>query len=165
MVAKSVDRVIPALVKRMAATEPFQAQPHAPRGAVSRNGVHHVFRTRRPKAARRRQPRRDRRLVKTQKTDDDQPRHRSNSLSNWRVNSSSGASAAARRGLRTISSAGSMRSRRTRSCSRMRRRIRFRMTAFPTARGIVKPIRGPWGRGDVAADSGAGECRYRNATK
>jgi len=154
----SVNRVITALMKWMAAAEPFQPQPDAAQDTVSRDGVHHVLRTGRPEAARRRQPGRNGCFIKSQQAENDHARHRSISLSNCRVNSANGASAAARRGFRTMSNAGSICFNRTRSCSRIRRRIRLRITAFPTARGIVKPMRGPSSR--LVA-----EGRNRKATK
>ena len=59
---------------------------------------------------------------------------------------SNGAAAALRRGLMTISQRGPAAARARRTASRTRRRMRLRTTAFPIARGTVKPIRGPGGR-------------------
>lgn len=163
MVAKSMDGVVTAVMKRMTSAEPFQAEPDAARRAVPGDGVHHVFRAGGTETAGGWQPWRNGHLVKTQNAEYDHARHRSINLSNWRVRSAMGASAAARRGLRTISRVGSICSRRTRSCSRMRRRIRLRTTALPMARGIVNPILGPPSR--IAAVPETAECRSRKATK
>jgi hypothetical protein len=59
---------------------------------------------------------------------------------------SKGAAAALGRGLITISHWGPAAERASRTASRTRRRMRLRTTAFPIARGTVKPIRGPGGR-------------------
>jgi hypothetical protein len=48
-----------------------------------------------------------------------------------------------RRGLNTIDHSEFRESSSSRTASRMRRRIRFRTTALPSARGVVKPTRGP----------------------
>lgn len=165
MVAESVDRVITARVKRVAAAEPFTAQPNAADDAIPGHGVHHVLRTGRPETASRGQPGRDGCLIKSQQADDDYARHRSISLSNCRIKSGRGASAAARRGFKTISRHASNSRRWRRNCSRIRRRIRLRITAFPTARGMVNPTRGPVVRRTSGLDPGADGCRNRKATK
>lgn len=59
-------------------------------------------------------------------------------------NSATVASTTVRLGLNTIhQSASSTGNNSSRTCSRNRRLIRFRTTALPKARGVVKPIRGP----------------------
>jgi hypothetical protein len=57
-----------------------------------------------------------------------------------------GAPAALRRGLMTMSHLGPAAESAKRTASRTRRRMRLRTTAFPIARGTVKPTRGPGGR-------------------
>lgn len=60
-----------------------------------------------------------------------------------------GASINARRGLMTMSHLGAILDKRILTASRSLRFMRFRFTAFPSARGSVKPMRGPstrsWG--------------------
>jgi hypothetical protein len=47
--------------------------------------------------------------------------------------------------LKTMDHCGFSPSRSRRTASRTRRLMRFRATALPSARGVVKPIRGPSG--------------------
>src|SRR5215469_1998894 len=63
--------------------------------------------------------------------------------SSSRPRSAGVASEAARRGLITISHSGANSKRRSRIISRSRLFRRFRTTALPSARGVVKPKRGP----------------------
>ena len=98
------------------------------------------------KTARRWQKRRNKPFIGTQDHDYSLA-HCAISRSNSRLNSFGDAAKAARRGLNTISHSGANSSTRTRSISRNRLFTRFRTTAFPSARGKVKPNRGPafWG--------------------
>ena len=66
-------------------------------------------------------------------------------VSTSRCNSCVEASSALRRGLMTMDHWGFNRSRDRRTASRTRRLMRLRTTAFPSARGVVKPICGPSG--------------------
>ena len=127
----------------MTAADSLDAHPDAARHAVTRNGFLHVFRAGRIEPARARKHGRDPALVKP-KGRDYGCSHRDNSLSISRSSCSGAASSTARRGLMTRSQRRSTRAKRSRSISRIRRFARLRFVALPKARGMVKPMRGPW---------------------
>jgi len=129
-------------MKRMAAQQPPRTHPDAARGSIFIDGFQHVFRTRGMETAGRRQKRRNAALV-TFKDGDYDFAHCVIRRPTSRRRSSVEAVSAARRRLMTISHSGANSWRRTRSISRIRLFIRFRTTAFPKARGRVKPKRGP----------------------
>jgi hypothetical protein len=93
--------------------------------------------------ARRGQQRRDEPLIAPQDGNHGFP-HCVMSRSSSRCKSAEEAVSALRRGLITMSHSGTNSWRRRRSISRKRLFTRFRTTAFPRARGRVKPKRGPW---------------------
>jgi len=129
-------------MERMAATEPLQAEPDSLHRPVELNRLTHIFRAGRMEAAGRRKKRRDHALVDDEESDESRlqrAKRRRTSVCksvNWQ-------SRVLRRGLNTIDHSEFRESSSSRTASRMRRRIRFRTTAFPSARGVVKPIRGP----------------------
>ncbi len=94
-------------------------------------------------SARRGQQRGHEPLVDAQASDHNFP-HWLASRSSSRRRSSEEAVRALRRGLITISHSGTKSLRRRRNISRKRLFTRFLTTAFPRARGRVKPKRGPW---------------------
>jgi hypothetical protein len=94
------------------------------------------------KPAGRRQKRREEALVETQSGDYRFP-HCVTSRSRARRSSAGDAVQASRRGFITISQAGENSGKRTRSASRKRLFIRFRLGALPNFRGIVNPSLGP----------------------
>ena len=126
----------------MAAREPAQTHPDTPGRAVTFNGFVHIFRTARVEAARGGQKGGDTNLIYAESPRQDPLQRRRSRSTSLRI-SAMGASSALRRGLMTMDHWGFSRSRQRRIASRTRRRIRLRMTALPTARGRVKPIRGP----------------------
>src|SRR5579862_4672894 len=129
-------------MKWMAAQQAAGTHPNAARGSILIDGFQHVFRTGGMETAGRRQKRRHEALVAFQDDDYDFA-HCVTSRSTSRRRSSVEAVSAVRRGLMTISHSGANSWSRTLSISRIRLFIRFRMTAFPKARGRVKPKRGP----------------------
>ena len=140
--ASLADRIEAAHMERMAAQQTAQSHPDAPQGAIAIHCFHHVFRTGGRKPAGRRQERRNETFIETQSSDYCFL-HCATNRSTSRRSSSTGAAIAGRRGLITISHSGATSGNRTRSASRSRRFTRFRNTAFPKARGTVKPSRGP----------------------
>ncbi len=133
-------------MKRMAAAQTPQTQPDPTHGAMMGNGLGHVLRASGAKAAGRRQQRRKPSLVKCQRANQPGANHREHraiSFSTSARSRSRGASSATRRGLKTIQHLAGNRCRSSRISSRSRRRMRFRWTDLPTARGSVNPKRGP----------------------
>ena len=144
----------------MAAAETAQPHPDPSCRAVPFDGFPHVVRTGRIEPAGRRQKGGDPTFVPTQ-TPRQEALHRKKRRSISRRSSVNGTFSDLRRGLMTIDHCGFSQSRCWRTASRMRRRMRLRTTAFPIARGRVKPIRGvslSATRRQKAAKSGPG-CR------
>ncbi len=140
------DGIKTAGMKWMAAAQTAQSQPYPARGAVVGNRLGHVLRTSGAKPAGRWQQRRKPSLVKCQRAYQPGANHREHRAINFSTSARSrsrGASSATRRGLKTIQQLAGKRCCSRRMISRSRRRIRFRWTDLPTARGKVKPKRGP----------------------
>ena len=129
-------------MKWMTTEQPQGAHPDAPRSPILLHRFQHVFRTSGMKPAGGRKKHGDEPFIEAQ-TDNYGFPHRVTNRSNARRNSSGVASSAARRGLITMSHSGENSCKRKRRTSRNRRFIRFLVTAFPNARGMVKPRRGP----------------------
>ena len=123
----------------MAAGQALQAQPDALRRTVVLNGLHHVFGTGGVEAASGRQQGRDPALVRAEQ----HQQHLSISLPISRSTCSQGAVRAPRRRFITIHQDGASRQKFRRRHSLTRRFMRLRPTAFPKARGVVKPTRAP----------------------
>ena len=130
-------------MERMAAQHASKAQRDSAPRAVFLDSFQHIFRTGWMEAAGGWQQRRKKALVETQSRDYRFP-HCVTNRSTARRSSSGDAIRAARRGLITISHCGPISGRRTRRISRNRLFTRFRLTAFPNARGTVNPSLGPW---------------------
>ena len=144
-----------ALVEGVAAAEPLQAEPDSLRRPVELNCLTHIFRTRGMEAAGRGKKRRDHALVDDEESDESRlqrAKRRRTSVCksvNWQPR-------VLRRGLNTMDHSEFRESSSSRTASRMRRRIRFRTTALPSARGVVKPMRGPgigfvWSSGSLGS--------------
>ena len=127
-------------MERMASAQSSQAHPHALYRAMLSDCLHHVFRTSRIVAAGGRQKGRNKELVPFQDTDKD-PLHLAKTRLTSPRNSVKGASRTVRRGLKTITQPVGRDASSLRTVSRSRRRIRFLLTALPSARGTVKPKR------------------------
>src|SRR5579883_3367827 len=140
------DRIDSTGMKRMTARQPAQAHPNTLSDSVLLHGVAHVLRACRIKTARRGQHRRNDELVQPDDSYENpppkDPLQRANRRDTSRTISGRGASEALRRGLITIDHLGFSPSRHDLTASRKRRLMRFRTTAFPMARGTVKPMRG-----------------------
>ena len=134
------NRVVSALVKRVTPAQPLQSHPYAAYYPVLCNGFTHVLRASWVISAGRRQERRNKELVPSQEDDQD-CLHRANIRPTSRHKSSNGASKTERRGLKTTDQFAGRPSNCERTACRIRRLIRLRCTAFPTARGTVKPKR------------------------
>ncbi len=132
--------VITALMKGMAAAEPLHAHPHATQHSMPGNGFHHVHRTRRIVAAGRRQKRRNKQFVTLQNANQDSL-HRANIRPISRRRSSKGASRTLRLGLKTMDQFSGEAWSSLPTASLIRRLMRFRRTALPSARGTVNPKR------------------------
>jgi len=131
-----------ALMKRMAAAKPLQAEPDSLRRPVQLNCLTHVLRARRMEAAGRGKKRGDHAFVDDEESDESRlqrAKRRRTSVCKS-VNSQS---RVLRRGLNTIDHSELKESSSSRTASRIRRRMRFRATALPSARGVVKPMRDP----------------------
>jgi hypothetical protein len=129
-----------ALVKRVAPAKPQQPQPDTFAASVALDRFDHVFRARRIVTAGRGKQRGNERLIPSQDTDD-KALHLQKTRFISRQRSGRGASNAVLRGLKTRTQPSASAWSSARTASRMRRRIRFRMTAFPNARGHVNPNR------------------------
>src|SRR6185312_2148281 len=129
-------------MERVAPAETFQAHPHSARRAMRFNRLTHIFRTRRMEAARRGQQRRYQELVSLKDVDENLP-HRIKRRRTSVRSSVNGHFSALRRGLKTIDHSELNCDSSSRTASRMRRLMRLRMTALPSARGVVNPTRGP----------------------
>jgi hypothetical protein len=136
----SADGIVPAFMERMATAEPFEAHPYSSQRATLRYGFHHVLGAGWIVAASRGQERRNKNLVKSESGDQD-CLHRANTRPISRHRSLKGASRTVRLGLNTTAQSVGRVSSRVRTAARMRRLMRFRYTAFPTARGTVNPKR------------------------
>lgn len=142
-------------MKRVTSTKPQQTHPHTLHRAMLRDCFHHVFRTSGIVAAGGRQKRRDKELVPFQDTDKN-PLHLAKTRFTSPRSSLKGASRTVRRGLKTITQPVGSDANSLRTVSRSRRRIRFLLTALPSARGTVNPNR----------DTSAGSLlRRQKATK
>ena len=137
-------RVDSPRVERMAPRQTPRREPAAPGGAEPSDRFARIDRTSGMKPASRWEQWRDPLFVGVQDRDQE-ALHCRKTLLTSRRNSSNGAAAAARLGLNTTSHRRSSLSISWRTASRRRRLIRFRMTALPSARGVVRPIRGPSG--------------------
>ncbi len=126
----------------MTTGEPPDAPPGSVNNPVSLNRLAHVVRARRIKAASRRKKRRDPGFIKPQDKNQG-PAHRRNMRSTSFSSSVKGADITERRGLITMDHCGLNWWSLLRTASRTRRLMRLRTTALPSARGTVKPIRGP----------------------
>ena len=129
-------------VKGMTTRQPAQPHPHAAGGSVTFYRFPHVIRTARIEAARRGEQWRKRDLVQSQRPDH-KPLQRTKRRCTSRCSSGKGAWSDFNRGLMTMNHCGFSRSRVQRTASRNRRLMRFRTTAGPSARGTVRPMRGP----------------------
>jgi hypothetical protein len=138
----SADGIKSTLMKRMTAQQPPAAHPYPAPHAILLHRFQHVFRAGGMKAARRRQERRDKSLVETQRGDYCFPHCVTSRSSAWR-SSAADAVQASRRGLITISHTGANSDKRTRKASRKRLFMRFRLGALPNFRGMVNPSLGP----------------------
>jgi hypothetical protein len=146
------------VVKRMTAAKALQAQPYSFRGSVSFNRFAHVLGTRRMEAAGGGQERRNQTLVPAEGEDEASPdtsvepevsveaavrahliKRRLTSV----CSSVKRQSRTFRRGLNTIDHSGLSDASSSRTASRIRRLMRLRTTALPSAFGAVKPTRGP----------------------
>ena len=140
-----------AFVERMTAAEAFQAKPHARPGSMNRDRLAHVVRAGGVKTACRRKERRNQSLVRGDESDEDRARcpgnpaslHRKKRRRTSACSSLNKQSRVVRRGLKTMDHSGLSWASSRRAASRIRRRIRLRTTALPSARGVVKPTRGP----------------------
>jgi len=132
----------PAGVKRMTTRQPAQSHPHAADRSVPFDRFPHVIRTARIEAAGSGEQWRKRDFVQEQRADH-KPLQRRKRRSTSRWSSGRGALRAFNRGLMTMDHCGFSRSRVKRTASRNRRLMRFRATAEPSARGTVRPMRGP----------------------
>ena len=135
---------MPAYAERLAAQKALQSHPNAQQGTMFSDSFHHVNRTGGVKTAGGWQERRDPPFVESQRGENGYL-HREATLATSRRRSSKLASSAARRGLNTTIQFLANAWRSSRTASRMRRRIRFLLTALPNARGVVKPNSGPVG--------------------
>jgi hypothetical protein len=129
-------------MKRMTTRQPAQSHPHAPDRSVPFHRFSHVTRTTRIEAARRGEQWGKRDLIQSQRPDHE-PLQRWKRRSTSRCSSGKGALRAFNRGLMTMDHCGFSRSNVKRTASRNRRLMRLRMTAGPSARGTVRPMRGP----------------------
>ena len=153
------DGVKTALVEGMAAGEPLQTKPDTLRRPVDFDGLAHVHRAGRVIAAGGREKGGEEALVETQGGGQDPGDgagaggigtggrgdfwlHREKRRCTSARSSSNEHSSVLRRGLNTMDHCGFRFGSSRRTASRTRRRTRLRTTAFPSARGVVKPIRG-----------------------
>ncbi len=134
------DRVISALMKGMALRQSLHTQPYASRAAIVPYGVQHVLGAGGTETTGRRQPGRKRHFVQPQQKYQT-PLHLANTRPTSRHRSSYGAVKTVRRGLNTTAQSFGRTVHCVRTASRMRRFMRLRNTALPSARGTVKPKR------------------------
>lgn len=145
----------------MTTKEPPDSQPQTRQQTMLFDGLVHIFRAGWVKTACGRKQRRYAPLVQTQDACHEFT-HRSNSrrTSVSRVRNS--IESRGLRGLNTMSHTGGRPARFSRTASRIRRFMRLRTTAFPIARGTVKPTRGPSSRDSCRRQNAANkgqECR------
>jgi len=140
-------RIPPAAVQRVATQQASDCLSTAAPHAESLNGIMSVFRTGGGKAASRRQPGRDYKLVRSEQgqheTASQRSAHRttpSNDKSSA-LNSSNARVDTELRGFTTISMLRGSLGRAVRNISRTRRLIRFLSCAGPNLRGVVSPKR------------------------
>jgi hypothetical protein len=126
----------------MTTGEPSQTEPDTLRRPVYFDRLSHVIRTRGIKAAGGREQRRDHAFVGNEESDETRAQ-RANRRRTSVCRSVNMQSSVLRRGLNTIDHSGFRESSSSRTASRIRRLIRLRTTAFPRARGVVNPTRGP----------------------
>ncbi len=150
----SDDRIVTAFVERVAAAQPLHTQPHALNGSVFFDRLEHVLGACRIISASGRQERRDHQFVALEGHGYD-CLHLANNRPTSRRKSSNGASSTLRRGLKTIFQLSGSRSNWDRTASRIRRFSRLRVTAFPNARGTVKPKRAGVGGPDARRQKAA----------
>jgi hypothetical protein len=143
--ARLTNGIKPSLVERMASQQPPESQPYTACRSIFAYGLQHVLRTGWIKPASGWQHRRKPALVEPQQRHHDSLHLLTNFRTSLR-NSSNGASTTVLRGFRTTSHRPPTAASSARQASRIRRLMRFRRTAFPTARGTVKPTRAPVGR-------------------
>jgi hypothetical protein len=136
------DRVETAGMKGMAARQAAETHPNTANRTVSLHRFAHIIRTSGIEAARGWQQRRKNQFIRPQHPDHEPLQWRNRRSTSLAI-CGKGASRAFRRGLMTMEHCGFSRSRPERTASRKRRLRRFRTTADPSARGTVKPIRGP----------------------
>ena len=158
MYKRSGNRVIPTGVEWVAAAEPRNTKADPTADAVALDSFPHVFRTGRVESACGGQQRRDRPLIDTQRSCYEFA-HRRNSFRTSASISGKGAARTDFRGLKTTDHPSGSSGRCSRTASLMRRRTRFRTTAFPIARGTVKPTLGP----SVDSPSATAERRVKAA--
>lgn len=144
-------------MKGVATRKPLQPHPDAGQRSVSAYGLGHIFGTRGIVTAGRRQQGRYPAFIGGQSSQD-HLLHRSSTRSTSLSKTSCGTSYAARRTFHTIRHPGPSRASRRRTVSLNRRRIRFRLTALPRARGEVKPTLAP------SSDCGASGAFQQKAT-
>ncbi len=135
-----MDGVVPALAKRVAPQQPFEAHPDTARGPVTLDRLQHVLGAGGDKTAGRRQAGRNPPLVKSEGRGHERA-HLIKSLSTSFANSGKGASAAAFRPWITTRQPGPSRPRFMRTASRSRRLTRLRATLPPTLFGTANPTR------------------------
>lgn len=135
-------RVEAAFVEWVTTAETAQTQPGPAQGAVDLDRFPHVIRTGRIVAARGRKKGRNHALVPPEgagETGNGEFPHRIKIRWTSRWRSENMQSAALRRGLNTTHHPSLSDASSSRAASRTRRRMRFRLTALPSARGVVKP--------------------------
>jgi hypothetical protein len=147
------DGIVPALMKGVAATEAFEAQPHTFGRTVRADGFGHVVRAGGVVTAGRGQQGRDHMFVPAEEQEEGGgdgaavvTGSRVKYLFTSACRSVNTQSSTFRRGLKTIDHSELSAASSSRTASRSRRLIRLRTTALPRARGAVKPTRGPGGR-------------------
>src|ERR1700690_717583 len=132
-------------MKGVAAQKASDSHGRPPENSIFLNGLSHILRARRMKAAGGRQGWGNPSLIQTKSTHHQvlyySGPHLSITLRSARSISEKGASRAARRGLTTISHCAPNSARWRRKASRKRRLRRLRTTAPPMARGTVRPKR------------------------
>ena len=124
----------------MATAQPKHSQPNAFDATVLRDCFHHVLGAGRIIAASGRQKRRDERLVPFQDTEDE-ALHLASTRFTSLQRSGNKASRTVRRGLNTTTQPMGSTANWARTAWRIRRLMRLRTTALPSARGHVNPKR------------------------
>ncbi len=149
-------------MKRVAAGDAGQAEADSAKGAMPGDSFHHIFRTSGAKTAGGGQHGGDAAFIKAEKGDS-QPLHFRKSLSTSTRRLGKGAVCAERRGFNTMSQPGFNCSLRSLIASLIRLLMRLRITALPSARGVVNPKRDSKVCGEAGAweTSSSGPARSR----